>query len=78
MDCFGIICDSRPKQLDPRSRVQKTVAECPLRVESSGDLIMVYGTSTNFDPQFLGRIGSSVESAPLPPEWAQYRSLPSV
>ena len=43
-----------------------------LRVESSRDLIMVYGTSTSFDPNFEGRIASEVENAPLPNEWEEY------
>ncbi len=43
-----------------------------LRVEGSRDAIMVYGTSTQFDPAFEGRIASEVESAPLPPEWQNY------
>jgi len=44
-----------------------------VRVASSTDLIMVYGTSTKFDPLFEGRIASEVETAPLPLEWQQYR-----
>jgi dTDP-4-dehydrorhamnose 3,5-epimerase-like enzyme len=43
-----------------------------LRVESGGDLIMVYGTSTTFVPEFEGRIAAGVESAPLPREWSAY------
>ena len=43
-----------------------------IRAASSDDLIMVYGTSTTFNPEFEGRIASGVESAPLPAEWAQY------
>ena len=43
-----------------------------LRAEGSGDLIMVYGTSTKFEPAFEGRIASDVESAPLPGEWSSY------
>lgn len=43
-----------------------------LRVEGSEDVIMVYGTSTPFHPQFEGRIASEVENAPLPPEWEAY------
>lgn len=43
-----------------------------LRVEGSEDLIMVYGTSTSFHPQFEGRIASEVENAPLPAEWEAY------
>ena len=40
-----------------------------IRVEGSEDLIMVYGTSTAFQPEFEGRIASEVESATLPPSW---------
>ncbi|MEA3186684.1 MAG: dTDP-4-dehydrorhamnose 3,5-epimerase [Chthoniobacter sp.] len=43
-----------------------------LRVEGSRDAIMVYGTSTSFDPAFEGRIASDVESAPLPVDWEHY------
>jgi dTDP-4-dehydrorhamnose 3,5-epimerase-like enzyme len=43
-----------------------------LRVEGSRDLIMVYGTSTSFEPSFEGRIASEVESAPLPADWERY------
>jgi len=43
-----------------------------LRTEGSTDLIMVYGTSTKFDPNAEGRIASGIESAPLPEEWSRY------
>jgi dTDP-4-dehydrorhamnose 3,5-epimerase-like enzyme len=43
-----------------------------LRAEGSQDLIMVYGTSTKFEPTFEGRIAADVESAPLPEEWEKY------
>jgi dTDP-4-dehydrorhamnose 3,5-epimerase-like enzyme len=43
-----------------------------LRVEGSTDAIMVYGTSTQFDPDFEGRIADSVEKAPLPAEWEDF------
>jgi deoxycytidine triphosphate deaminase len=43
-----------------------------LRAEGLRDVIMVYGTSTSFDPGFEGRIASEVESAPLPEEWERY------
>ena len=45
-----------------------------LRVEGARDGIMVYGTSTQFDPAFEGRIADEVERAPLPPEWDAYLS----
>lgn len=43
-----------------------------LRAEGSRDAIMVYGTTTQFNPDFEGRIADGIEKAPLPPEWAQY------
>jgi dTDP-4-dehydrorhamnose 3,5-epimerase-like enzyme len=43
-----------------------------LRAEGSRDTIMVYGTSTKFDPAFEGRIADGVERAPLPEEWERY------
>lgn len=43
-----------------------------LRAEGSRDMIMVYGTSTVFDPAFEGRLADGVEKAPLPEEWARY------
>ena len=43
-----------------------------IRCASSQDLIMVYGTSTSFDPAFEGRISNEVETADLPKEWETY------
>ena len=43
-----------------------------IRVEGSEDLIMVYGTSTSFHPEFEGRIASEVETAQLPESWEQF------
>jgi dTDP-4-dehydrorhamnose 3,5-epimerase-like enzyme len=45
-----------------------------IRTESSEDLIMIYGTSTSFRPEFEGRIASDVESAPLPESWQRFLS----
>ncbi|MGI8821136.1 MAG: hypothetical protein ACR2ID_09765 [Chthoniobacterales bacterium] len=43
-----------------------------IRVEGSEDLIMVYGTSTSFQPEFEGRIAAEVETASLPESWQQF------
>ena len=43
-----------------------------MRVEGSEDVIMVYGTSTSFHPEFEGRIASEIETAPLPESWAAF------
>jgi dTDP-4-dehydrorhamnose 3,5-epimerase-like enzyme len=43
-----------------------------LRAEGAQDAIMVYGTSTKFNPAFEGRIADGVERAPLPEAWLDY------
>src|SRR5207253_272445 len=45
-----------------------------IRVEGSEDVVMVYGTSTSFRPEFEGRIASEIESAPLPESWQKFLS----
>jgi dTDP-4-dehydrorhamnose 3,5-epimerase-like enzyme len=43
-----------------------------LRCGSSEDVVMVYGTSTTFVPEFEGRIASDVETSYLPQDWDSY------
>lgn len=43
-----------------------------VRVEGSEDVVMVYGTSTTFRPEFEGRIASEVEIAELPEAWERF------
>lgn len=43
-----------------------------LRAEPGEDVLMVYGTSTVFNPAFEGRIASEIESAPLPEGWQKF------
>lgn len=43
-----------------------------IRVESSADLLMVYGTTVTFSPELEGRLAASVEFADLPPEWTRF------
>ena len=43
-----------------------------LRVEGSEDIVMVYGTSTSFRPEFEGRIASDVETSLLPDSWQRF------
>jgi dTDP-4-dehydrorhamnose 3,5-epimerase-like enzyme len=43
-----------------------------IRAEGSEDVIMVYGTSTTFQPDFEGRIASEVETAELPESWRKF------
>lgn len=46
-----------------------------IRAEGSEDVIMVYGTSTSFEPEFEGRIASEIETAGLPEGWQKFLSL---
>ena len=46
-----------------------------IRAEGSEDVIMVYGTSTTFQPEFEGRITSEIETAELPESWRKFLSL---
>ena len=43
-----------------------------IRAEGSEDVIMVYGTSTSFHPEFEGRIASEIEIAALPESWSKF------
>jgi len=43
-----------------------------IRVEGAEDVLMVYGTSTIFHPEFEGRIASDVENAELPESWQKF------
>ena len=43
-----------------------------LRAEGANDAIMVYGTSTKFDPAFEGRMADAIERPELPEEWQRY------
>ena len=45
-----------------------------IRTEGAEDVIMVYGTSTIFHPEFEGRIASELESAELPEAWRNFLS----
>ena len=43
-----------------------------VRAEGTEDVIMVYGTSTSFRPEFEGRIASEIETAQLPESWQKF------
>jgi len=43
-----------------------------LRAEGGEEVIMVYGTSTLFHPEFEGRIASEIETAELPESWQNF------
>jgi dTDP-4-dehydrorhamnose 3,5-epimerase-like enzyme len=68
---FTIAGDSKPGNDNAAVVIPPGVAHA-LRSIGSEDLIMVYGTSTTFNPDWEGRIGSAIENAPLPADWAGY------
>jgi dTDP-4-dehydrorhamnose 3,5-epimerase-like enzyme len=70
---FLIEGDNRPGPGNAGVIIPAGVAHA-LRCASSQDLIMVYGTSTQFIPQNEGRIASEVENVGLPDEWNAYFS----
>lgn len=70
---FTISGDSRPGSDNVSIVIPPGVGHA-LRSIGNEDLIMAYGTSTSFNPDWEGRIASGVESAPLPAEWADYLS----
>jgi dTDP-4-dehydrorhamnose 3,5-epimerase-like enzyme len=43
-----------------------------IRVEGSREAIMVYGTTTTFEPAFEGRIADDIEKPTLPEDWQNY------
>src|SRR5260370_20203241 len=46
-----------------------------IRAEGSEDVIMVYGTSTTFQPELEVRIAREIETAELPESWRKFLSL---
>lgn len=70
---FTIAGDSRPGNDNVAVVIPPGVGHA-LRSIGNEDLIMVYGTSTTFNPDWEGRIGSAIENSPLPPDWEQYLS----
>ncbi|MEO8616799.1 MAG: hypothetical protein ABI600_16775 [Luteolibacter sp.] len=68
---FTISGDSRPGADNVGVIIPAGVGHA-LRSIGNEDLIMVYGTSTSFNPAWEGRMESGIEGAPLPPDWADY------
>jgi dTDP-4-dehydrorhamnose 3,5-epimerase-like enzyme len=68
---FFIDGDNHPGRNNVGIVVPPGVAHA-IRVESSEDVVMVYGTSTSFQPEFEGRIASEVETAALPESWGRF------
>lgn len=72
---FVIAGDSRPGPDNAAVVIPPGVAHA-LRNIGNEDLLMVYGTSTTFNPAWEGRIESGVEKCPLPADWHRYLSHP--
>lgn len=70
---FTIAGDSRPGNDNVAVVIPPGVGHA-LRSIGNENLIMVYGTSTTFNPDWEGRIGSAVENSPLPPDWENFLS----
>jgi len=68
---FTICGDSRPGNNNAAVVIPPGVGHA-LRSIGNEDLIMVYGTSTTFNPEWEGRIESGIENAPLPADWSAY------
>jgi dTDP-4-dehydrorhamnose 3,5-epimerase-like enzyme len=68
---FLIDGDDRPGPNNVGVVIPPGVAHA-VRSAGSDDVLMVYGTSTQFVPENEGRLFSDVEEAPVPPPWAKY------
>jgi dTDP-4-dehydrorhamnose 3,5-epimerase-like enzyme len=68
---FFIDGDNHPSDNNAGVVIPPGVAHA-IRAEGSEDVIMVYGTSTVFHPEFEGRIASEVETANLPESWERF------
>lgn len=73
---FTIPGDSRAGPDNAAVVIPSGVAHA-LRNIGNEDLLMVYGTSTVFNPAWEGRIASDVEKAPLHPDWDRYLAGPA-
>ena len=68
---FFIDGDNHPSNNNAGVVIPPGVAHA-IRVEGSEDVMMVYGTSTIFHPEFEGRIASEIENAELPIGWQEF------
>jgi dTDP-4-dehydrorhamnose 3,5-epimerase-like enzyme len=68
---FFIDGDNHPSDNNVGVVIPAGVAHA-IRAEGAEDVIMVYGTSTVFHPEFEGRIASEVETANLPESWERF------
>jgi dTDP-4-dehydrorhamnose 3,5-epimerase-like enzyme len=68
---FTLSGDSRPGVDNAAVVIPPGVAHA-LRCLGNEDLIMAYGTTTVFNPDWEGRIASNVENPYLPADWSAY------
>jgi dTDP-4-dehydrorhamnose 3,5-epimerase-like enzyme len=68
---FTISGDSRPGVDNVAVVIPPGVGHA-LRSIGNEDLVMTYGTSTSFNPDWEGRISSDIERASLPLDWGEY------
>jgi dTDP-4-dehydrorhamnose 3,5-epimerase-like enzyme len=68
---FTIFGDNKPGDDNAAVVIPPGVGHA-LRSIGTEDLIMVYGTSTTFNPDWEGRIGSAIENSQLPADWTDY------
>lgn len=68
---FNISGDSKPGDDNAAVVIPPGVGHA-LRSIGTEELIMVYGTSTTFNPDWEGRIGSGIENSTLPADWSDY------
>ena len=71
---FTISGDSKPGNDNAAVVIPPGVGHA-LRSIGTEDLIMVYGTSTTFNPDWEGRIGSAIENSTLPSDWSNYLAV---
>lgn len=74
---FSICGDSRPGPDNVAVVIPPGVGHA-LRSIGNEDLVMAYGTSTSFNPDWEGRIASDIENAPLPADWIHYLGADSL
>ena len=71
---FFVVGDNHPSSSNVGVIIPPGVAHA-IRAEGAEDVIMVYGTSTIFRPEFEGRIASDVETPVLPDSWQKFLSI---
>jgi dTDP-4-dehydrorhamnose 3,5-epimerase-like enzyme len=68
---FFVDGDNHPSNNNAGVVIPPGVAHA-IRAEGAEDLIMAYGTSTMFRPEFEGRVANEVETSELPQSWQRF------